>query len=1294
MSQGFWHAAGTTRRTLRWARRLILALLLPLLLLLAFGQWWLLPRLNDYRGPLADALGEALRTPVRIGSVDAVRDGWRLRLRLRDVGLRDPDSSIAWASFAQATVSLNLWRSLREWRPAFGQVRLEGVSLTLEQGPDGALRLRANADSENATSPLEKAARWLFAVRRLDIIGERLTVRRLDGGAISILRPYFQVRDTAEGQRLTFTAELPSGLGDRLQLNVERQRVDDADPKAGRGTFRFETGRLNLAGWPLPLPFSAGQVGLAVSGDWRDWRPVRLQGQLRLRQARLKPEPRTTLLASWLAAMPDSELNFEWNTQDAGWRLRSQTRFGDGHSQSAARPRFELNHAGDHWRGEGHDWRVRDVLAWMSPWLDESARSWLTALDPGGDLPEFTLETESGFETYAVTARLDNLAWRPARKLPGFEHLTGSLSLTPTRGQLELDSRSVQVDTDGLLRVPLHLDHLRGAIAWRRDADGWQLGSAGLEVANADLNGRFWGSLTLPDQGEPELDLSGRYWDVRLGPEQARRYLPVAVIPPAGVAWLDQAIVSGRVVSGELVLRGPPSRFPFDRNEGLFETRFQVEDAVVDYLPGWSRLEESRGSVRFHNREMRIETVPGTGRLRDAEVGNLTVEIDDLSRVVVRVKGQVKGLGASLWQRLKESPVGQDLGGDLPDLRITGQNTVDLELTIPTDSRPIRARGRVGLLDNDVTLPALALEFDRLRGMVEFSEGDLKANDVQARLRGDAVRIDLDLIDDVDHHELRGQLQGRLEPQTFTGKPVGVESFIDGKSLWKAVLMVPTGQDKQSNLKPAFTLSLSSDLRGTAIRLPEPFGKDADQAHPFALTVRPRGRDTLELDLKYDANVRAMLALDGYPQQLRLDRGELRINAGTAQLPEVSGLFIVADLPRWRLDWPNATPDSTNSTAGDERKTAAWWGLLQGIDAQIGELTIGDHAVTRLKMGATRRNGGLQVELESNELAGRLTLPDQPTPTQPINAALQRLSWRRELEKDTVARPSVASDPRHLPPLVLTASEFRLDDKALGRLRVVVMPMEGGVRLSEMDLNSEWQHFTASGEWHWTLGGQLAQLRATLWSQMLGETLAAFGYRDTGITGGETEAELRAEWAGESPAFTLERMDGSLKFHIGSGQLLNIDPGLGRVVGLFSLQNIMRRLSLDFSDLFQPGTSFDQITGEFVFKHGQAFTDDLTVEAPAARIDIRGRTGLRDRDYDQQITVTPNLGGALPVAGALAGGPAIGAAVLVAERLLQKGIEQATRYRYTLTGSWDDPVLEPLREPSPATSPKKLVGDQ
>ncbi|MCB1823874.1 MAG: hypothetical protein KDJ54_04535, partial [Candidatus Competibacteraceae bacterium] len=947
MSQGFWHATGTTRRTLRWARRLILALLLPLLLLAAFGQWWLLPRLNDYREPLAAALGEALRTPVRIESANAARDGWRLRLQLRGVSLRDPDGGGAWASFVQATVSLNLWRSLREWRPAFGHVRLEGVNLTLEQGPDDTLRLRADADTENAASPLEKAARWLFAVRRLDIIGERLTVRRLDGGAIKILRPYFQVRDTAEGQRLTFTAGLPPGLGDRLRLSVERQGTDGGNSDAGQGTFRFEAGHLNLAGWPLPLPFGAGQAGLEISGDWRDWRPVRLRSRLRLRRARLKPEPHTAWLASWLVATPDSELNVEWWAEETGWRLQGQARFDGGHGQSEARPRFELNRAGEHWRGEGRGWRVQDVLAWMSPWLDEPARNGLASLDPRGDLPEIALATESGFETYTLTARLDNLAGRPARKLPGFDHLTGALSLTPTGGQLELDSRSVQIDTDGLLRVPLSLDRLNGTIAWEREADRLRLNSAGLEVANSDFNGRFWGSVTLPDRGEPVLDLRGHYRDVRIGREQARRYLPVAVIPPAGVAWLDQALAGGRVVAGDLLLRGPPAHFPFDHDEGLFETRFRIEDAVVNYAPGWPRLEGLRGNVTFRNRGMRIEMEPGTGRLLDAKVENLTIWIDDLEQVIAQAKGRIDGPGASLWRGLGESPIGQQLGGDLPDLRITGRNTVAFELAVPADSRPGHARGRIGLSDNSVALPSRTLEFSRLKGDVAFTETDLKAEDVRARLRGEPVRIDLNLAGGKGQRELRGQLRGRMGLRTLTGAPAAMDAYLEGKSLWKAVLTVPTGQDKQSNLKSAFTLSLSSDLRGTAIRLPEPFGKDADQVRPFALTARPRGRDTLELDLTYDTNLRAMLALDGYPRQLRLDRGELRINAGMAQLPEAPGLFIVADLPRWRLDWPNTTPDSTNSTADAEPKTAAWWGLLQGIDAQIGELMIGDHSVTR-----------------------------------------------------------------------------------------------------------------------------------------------------------------------------------------------------------------------------------------------------------------------------------------------------------------------------------------------------------
>ncbi|HUM90904.1 MAG TPA: AsmA-like C-terminal region-containing protein, partial [Candidatus Competibacter sp.] len=170
-------------------------------------------------------------------------------------------------------------------------------------------------------------------------------------------------------------------------------------------------------------------------------------------------------------------------------------------------------------------------------------------------------------------------------------------------------------------------------------------------------------------------------------------------------------------------------------------------------------------------------------------------------------------------------------------------------------------------------------------------------------------------------------------------------------------------------------------------------------------------------------------------------------------------------------------------------------------------------------------------------------------------------------------------------------------------------------------------------------------------------------------------------------------LDGALKFRVGPGQLRDINPGLGRMIGMLSVQNLTRRLSFDFSDLFQPGMGFDRISGDFTFKRGQAYTDNMLIEAPAARIEIQGRTGLRTRDYDQTITVIPQFGGTLPVAGAIAGGPVVGAAVFVAERLLQKDIERATRYRYSLKGSWDDPVMEYLQDSSTPTRAKGFASD-
>lgn len=1194
-----------TRWTLRWVRRLLLTLLLPLLLLAAFGQWWVLPRLNDYRDDLASALGDALRMPVRIEAVTATLDGWRLALGLRGISLDDPGQEATLAHFKQVAITLNLWRSLQEWQPIVGRIRLEGGILTLEQRPDGMTGLfNANTASDRDGSRLPNVVRWLFDLRQLEMVGEQLTLQRSDGFTWQLLHPYLRLQDTARGRRLAVTADLPANFGKRLELTVEQPPTSEA-------------------------------------------------------------------------------------TAERNWRLQGKIHFEDQPGRAVTPTEFEALQNGRGWQVVIRRLRAENALTWAMPWLNESARQWLTPLNPQGELPEITLRPEPATGAYQMTAALHGISVSSTHGLPGFDHLTGRLTFTPEQGRIELDCRAIQVDTAGLLRAPITFDTLNGTVDWRRFSAGLQVKSAGLELANADLSGRFWGSVTVPDTGKPLLDIRGHYHDVKV--KHAWRYLPVAVIPPEGVAWLDRALVDGRVATGDLVFRGPPAAFPFDQDEGRFETGFQVEDAVLDYAPGWPRLERLRAEVQFRNRGLTVEA--RSGRLLDGELQKTTTRIDDLSQVVVEVDGRVKGPGTSMWRALRDSPFGRELNEDLPDLHISGVSTLDLALTLPTDGRPSQTRGRVGLLDNDVSLPAWKVELGRLRGEARFTESSLEARNVQALWRGEAIRFDLELADREGRRELRTQVLGKLGLPALIGPSAAanLESQMTGASDWKAVLAAPIHRREGES---AFSLELSSDLRGVAIDWPSPLGKTASESRPLRIAVQPVEQNRWDVALEYEPEVRAALELSGLLDTPQFERGELRIGAGAARLPRESGLAIVVDLPRWSWVTPAKTsspkPQESRSNpcerSGHQESTPSpsAFARVRSLDAQIDALMIAGQSFRGMTIHARRHSGALQVELNSAALSGQLTLPDQATPARPVNAALQRLQIQRATDGNSSQdRQKFSVNPCQLLPLVLTVADLRMNDQALGRLRLAVTPRPNGVQLSGIELHSEQQQIDADGAWWWNEGHQASRIKVALRSPALGESLAAFGYPESGISGGPTQAQLDAEWAAGLPDFALERISGTLDFEIGPGQLLEINPGLGRMVGLFSVQNLNRRLSLDFSDLFQPGTSFDRISGDFTFKQGQAYTDNLTIEAPAALINIQGRADLKNRDYDQQITVTPQLGGALPIAGAIVGGPVAGAAVFVAERLLQKGIEQATRYQYRLTGSWDDPVLEPLPMETP-----------
>ena len=288
---------------------------------------------------------------------------------------------------------------------------------------------------------------------------------------------------------------------------------------------------------------------------------------------------------------------------------------------------------------------------------------------------------------------------------------------------------------------------------------------------------------------------------------------------------------------------------------------------------------------------------------------------------------------------------------------------------------------------------------------------------------------------------------------------------------------------------------------------------------------------------------------------------------------------------------------------------------------------------------------GTELTLDGTAAVGRIEMP--PGARHGVTAQFERL----HLPESTSDAPPTAVDPAALPPIHFWARDARLGEAELGEIRIETYPQGAGMHLERIEANSPNLELRGRGDWVVAAGVQHTTMDVTFTAESLGRMLDTLGYVGL-VEGGQTFARVQGRWAGTPSQFSLARMQGTLELKVGRGRIVQVDPGAGRLFGLLNLSEVPRRLSLDFSDLFQSGLSFDAIEGQFQLRGGSAYTTDLLMRGPSADIVVSGRTGLADRDYDQELLVKPRLGGVLPVVGALAAGPVGVAAGLVAQGVL------------------------------------------
>jgi uncharacterized protein YhdP len=326
---------------------------------------------------------------------------------------------------------------------------------------------------------------------------------------------------------------------------------------------------------------------------------------------------------------------------------------------------------------------------------------------------------------------------------------------------------------------------------------------------------------------------------------------------------------------------------------------------------------------------------------------------------------------------------------------------------------------------------------------------------------------------------------------------------------------------------------------------------------------------------------------------------------------------------------------------------------------------------------------------------GRIAVPTDLS-QQPIALEMKKL----ELVSSAGATATVESgsptqtDPRKLPALSLHAEDFTWANRHFGRLDAALSRDPRGLTFDSLSATGDQFTITANGSWWMEQGGPRTRLVAELASTDFGALSRAMAYREM-IDAKKAHVTCDLDWPGGPSGEALKTMSGRLHVMLEDGQLRNIEPGgAGRMLGLLSVAQLPKRLSLDFSDVTDKGLAFNTIKGDFEMRSGDAFTENLLLKGPAVDMGIVGRTGLGAEDYDQTVVVSGNTGGPLAVAGALAAGPVVGAGVLVLSQLFKDQLRGLTRVYYHVSGPWTAPIVERIPAQTAETATAADSGKQ
>jgi len=966
-------------------------------------------------------------------------------------------------------------------------------------------------------------------------------------------------------------------------------------------------------------------------------------------------------------------------------------------------------------------------LAAATGLLPDNLNDRIEISDPAGDLRNIQVRLTSG-ETpedleFELEAELKQVSLAAYDGTPSVKGVDGYVFSNLDGGFVKFSSTNFELGFPDLFVDPWKMKKTEGLVSWLVEGSDVDIRSDGLRLLQFDdslVYGDFFLKLN-PDDREDYLSLAIAMQDISF--QNATNFVPLHIIGEDLHSWLGQALISGSVSEGIYYGYGSTESDSPD-NSFTSSIFLRSADGQFNFSDDWPNLNHLDSDIFIQNTELLLEA--DTAYIVDTKLDDLSAKLVDSAdgkSSALNIYGSAITSPAIQKYWLMESPIAEHTTQVAEKITIEGDVIVDIKLGVPisgegSEGSDISYEITTNLNSIDVFHKDSDLLFEEVVGQLAVSsQSGIHAEDVHTKLFGqDAVltissessssvaavspkplldaNVESKLEDSPAVHQTILNLVGSVQVGSlFEFLGYDKTANLTGELEYDAVLSLPSEEASFP------TVDISSNLIGVERDWPEPLRKSVldDENLDLTLLLKP-DQTYLSMNLKThnDIDIESeMLFVDG-----KFSFGELLCGGAEVTDTDILGLNIAANLASvevtpW-IDFVDVLTEDFSDQRGESAVGTESKALIRQVQLKLNKLSAYDQIFNKVDVQIEQKGSLWAIDLVSSDLQGQIVLPGDDTD---LDIQFDHVFFNTKVQaQNGPSGIGVADeqqyDPRSLPALSFSSKQVVVDNQNFGAWSATVEPSEQGAIFRNLKGLAKGSQLIGQLNWQYFEEGQHNSiLTMNVEGDKIEDLLQTFDITPL-VTSERYTSSIAVVWPSHPLAFELDALSGKLTLDMEDGFLKTEDEKTGvlRLFGILSADSIMRRLKLDFSDLYKSGVGYDTFSIKSSMDQGlMSITEPLTIKGPAGNYVINGKVDLAAKSLDLDVLVELPFSQTVPLAALVLGAPQIGGVVWVVDKLLGEPLSALTTSRYDITGLWENPVME-LQEAMNASKKERPKG--